>query len=232
MKNFPTSRYAWVIALVVGLLVGGTPVVGESQFLVTNEDLIPPVASGISFYAVEPNGALTLQYFLVTFGNGIAGGFFGPNRIKMLNSGSEQCVFASHAWGGTIAGVDLSTMTQAALASGSSTDDGSGNGIGLALNSRYLFASFSDSNTIATFALQSGCGLIFLNDIAVGGLAGGNIDGMAVRGNMLVATYTDGTIESFDISLGTPLPHGDKQLSRATKRSRGASFPNSVDITS
>src|SRR5258706_6253545 len=55
---------------------------------------------------------------------------------------------------------------------------------------------------------------------------------MAVRGNILVATYTDGTIESFDVSNGTPLTHGDRQISTATLRERGASFPNSVDITS
>jgi sugar lactone lactonase YvrE len=55
---------------------------------------------------------------------------------------------------------------------------------------------------------------------------------MAVHGDLLVATYTDGSIESFDISGGTPLANGDKQLSTATVRSQDASYPNSVDITS
>ena len=73
---------------------------------------------------------------------------------------------------------------------------------------------------------------MFINDVSVAGLAGGIINGMAVHGNMLIATYTDGTIESFDISAGTPISHGDKQFSTATRRLRGATFPNSIDITS
>ncbi len=55
---------------------------------------------------------------------------------------------------------------------------------------------------------------------------------MAVHGNILIATYTDGSIESFDISAGTPSSHGDKQYSTATLNSQDATYPNSIDITS
>ena len=205
---------------------------GQTQYVMTNDDLVPEVISGVSFFSVAPNGSLTLQSFVDTFGNGISGGFFGANRLRVLNSGTEQCVFESQAYNGTVAGIDVNTLSLGGLASGSPSDDGSSNGVGLAFNNQYLYASFTSSNTIGTFALLDGCGLSFLNDVSVEGLGGGLINGMAVHGNILIATYTDGTIESFDISAGTPVPHGDKQYSTATRRSRGASFPNSVDITS
>ena len=72
------------------------------------------------------------------------------------------------------------------------------------MNGNYLYASYSDSSTIGTFAVQQGCSLTFLSDISVKGTRTGIINGMALHGNMLVASYTDGTIESFDISGGTP----------------------------
>lgn len=43
--------------------------------------------------------------------------------------------------------------------------------------------------------------------------------------DILIATYTDGSIESFDISGGTPVPHGDKQYSTATLNSKDATPP-------
>jgi hypothetical protein len=150
----------------------------------------------------------------------------------VLNNASQACIFASSAATGDVSGIDVKTLTVGGSASGSETDTGAGNGIGLAGNDQYLYAGFTDSSTIGTFKVLSGCGLMFVNDISVGGLRGGVVNGMAVRGNILVATYTDGTIESFDISNGTPLTHGDRQISTATLRERGASFPNSVDITS
>ncbi len=79
---------------------------------------------------------------------------------------------------------------------------------------------------------MAGCSLAFVNDVSVDGLAGGIVNGMAIHGNMLIATYTDGSIESFDISAGTPLSHGDKQYSTATLNSQDATYPNSIDITS
>jgi 6-phosphogluconolactonase (cycloisomerase 2 family) len=100
------------------------------------------------------------------------------------------------------------------------------------MNSNYLYASFSDSNTIGTFQVQSGCGLAFLNDTPVVGLHRGVINGMVLHGTMLIASYTDGTIESFDISGGTPLSNGDKQGSSATATSQDATYANSIDITS
>ena len=46
--------------------------------------------------------------------------------------------------------------------------------------------------------------LTFLGDITVTPLNGGWIAGMAVNGNMLVVTYIDGSIESFNTANGIP----------------------------
>jgi 6-phosphogluconolactonase (cycloisomerase 2 family) len=63
------------------------------------------------------------------------------------------------------------------------------------------------------------------------GLQAGVIDGMAIGGNTLVVTYGDGSIESFNIASGTPVPNGDEQNSTAYLKSQGATYPTGVEIT-
>jgi sugar lactone lactonase YvrE len=200
--------------------------VGATQYVITNDD------PGVSFYTVAQDGSLILKQQVQIGGFGNVAGFFGANRIAALNSGSQACVFASSASIGQVAGIAVGTLTVGGNVTGSPTDGGTSNGIGLATNGTYLYASFTDSNTIGTFQVLAGCGLTFVNDVSVGGLAGGIVNGMAIHGNLLIATYTDGTIESFDISGGTPVSHGDKQYSSATLESKDATYPNSIDITS
>lgn len=221
-----TLRELWSrrVLCVAFFLVLNALAEGQARYVVTNND------PGVSFYTVAPSGALTLKQQIL-LGLTSVGGFFGANRIQMLDKGAQHCVYASVASTGEVVGITASSLTVAGSASGSSTDNGASNGIGLALNGEYLYASFSGSNTIGTFVLEAGCGLAFVNDILVGGLAGGTINGMAVHGNMMIATFTDGSIESFDVSAGTPESNGDEQYSTATLRSRDATYPNSIDIT-
>jgi hypothetical protein len=201
-----------------------------TQYVITNDDAAFPFATSVSFYSPSPQGQLTLEQKVETGGYGIGGGFFGANRISVLN-GAEPCVYASEAFTGDIVGIAISTLTIGGRATGSPTDLGASNGIGLAMNRRYLYASFTDSNTIGTFQVMAGCSLAFVNDVSVSGLAGGIINGMAIHGNMLIATYTDGSIESLNISAGTPVSNGDEQYSTATVNSEDATYPNSIDIT-
>jgi hypothetical protein len=231
MKKFMNFRLLRAVALLVGVLAANGLATAATQYVVTNDDTIYPFFTGVSFFAVGANGLPTLQQQVVTGGFGISGGYFGANRIAVLNSGGQQCVFASEAGNNDIAAISISTLTLAGNTTGSDGDAGTSNGIGLAVNSQYLYASFTDSNTIGTFQVQPNCGLSFVNDTAIAGLAGGIINGMAIHGNMMVTTYTDGSIESFDISGGTPLSHGDKQYSTATVKSQDATYPNSIDIT-
>jgi hypothetical protein len=231
MKRFLASRFLCVAALLAGVLGTSGVARANDPYLIANDDQSGFILASVTFYNVSPEGLLTLKKRVGTSGNGISGGFFGTNRVSVLNSAKNDCVFVSDAGSGSIVGIVVSTLDPAGTTTGSTTDAGTSNGIGLAMNEQYLYASFTDSNTIGTFSVQPGCQLMFLNDTPVAGLGGGIINSMAVHGNLLVATYTDGSIESFDVSGGTPVSNGDEQYSTATVRSQDASYPNSVDIT-
>jgi hypothetical protein len=231
MNRFSGSGWLRSV-LLAGVLTASGIAATAPQYVVSNDDAAFPFPTGIGFYTVGANGLLIFQQQVQTGGFGIAGGYFGMNRITVLNSSDQQCVYVSEAASGDIVGVSINTLTVGGSAAGSGTDAGTTNGIGLAMNGTYLYASFSDSNTIGTFAVQPGCGLAFLNDTTVAGLHGGVINGMAVHGTMLIVTYTDGSIQSFKISGGTPVSNGDEQTSTATMASQQASYANSIDITS
>jgi hypothetical protein len=206
----------------------------QAQYLVTNDDAVFFAGNGIgsaTFYSVGSGGELTLSTQIQTNGSGISGGFFGTNRLAFLDNGSGQCVYESEAATGDIVGIDMSTLQAGGMAFGSETDSGTANGIGLALNNQYLYASFSTSNTIGTFLIQPGCSLAFVNDVSVVGLQSGFINGMAISGNILVATYGDGSIESFNIANGTPVSNGDLQNSTGAVNAQFATYPTSVEIT-
>ncbi len=197
------------------------------DYLITNDD---SAANGVSFFTIGAGGSLNFAMEVEGAGFGIGGGLFGMSRIAAVNSGSAQCIFATEGYTNDVFWIVPGSGFLGGSATGSPSDDGSANGVGIAANARYAYVSFSSSNTIATFQVQSGCALAFINDIAVGGLNGGIIDGMAIHGNMLIASYADGSIESFSIGSGTPVPNGDKQNS--TGSASGQSFPNGIDITS
>jgi 6-phosphogluconolactonase (cycloisomerase 2 family) len=203
--------------------------VSGPHYLVTNDDVPPALSSSVTFYTVAPNGALTMKKKVITGRGGIAGGYFGAKRVSILDDGKAECVYMSQAAGGEIEGISVKTLNIDGHVTGSRQDTGASNGVGLAMNTKYLYASFTDSNTIGTFKVQPGCKITFVGDTNVSGLQGGVIDGMAVHGSILVGTYGDGSIESFNISAGTPVSNGDKQNS--TGSSGGNTYPNGIDIT-
>jgi 6-phosphogluconolactonase (cycloisomerase 2 family) len=205
---------------------------GQTRYVVTNDDAAFPFPDGVSFFAESSTGTLTFKGQVNTRNYGIGGGFFGSNRVVAASDGQQPCVYMSEPFSGSIAGVAVNTMALGGVATGSFTDTGASNGIGLAVGTGYLYASFSDVNVIGTFAIQSGCSLMWVSDMAVAGLNGGIINAMLTSGKMLVVTYTDGSIQSFDISNGTPVSNGDEQLSTGTVKSSDASYPNQIQITS
>ena len=226
---------SWIVRaaeVLACFLIASALAMAANPYVVTNDDGVPPLISSVSVYSVAPNGLLTLTKTVDDIGLGIGGGFFGANRIAVLDNGNQQCIYVSGAYYGEIVGVVVGTWAIGGQAYGSPTDSGAANGVGLAVNGQYLYASYTSSNTIGTFEVQAGCTLSFINDVSVSGLAGGLINGMAIHGNMMIATFTDGSIESFDISEGTPVSNGDEQYSTATLASRDATYPNAIDITS
>jgi 6-phosphogluconolactonase (cycloisomerase 2 family) len=220
------------VILPVVFSVTSTSVFGQTRYVVTNDDAVFPLPNGVSFFTESANGTLKLKRQVDTGNYGIGGGFFGANRVIAASDGTQPCVYMSQAFGGNITGVAVNDLTVGGTASGSFTDTGMSNGIGLAAQGGYLYASFTDDSTIATFSIQAGCSLMFLNDTPVAGLNGGVINAMATNGSLMVVSFTDGSIESFNIANGTPVSNGDEQLSTATVKSQDATYPNQIVITS
>lgn len=235
-----TSAKSWLLRVAMMLLGScllnvaaagqGTP-----HYLITNDDLPEPIVpintSSVTFYTIGTQGGINLKSTVQTGGFGIGGGYFGLNRLAVLNNSGNQCVYSSEAGTGDIVGVDVNTLTVTGSAVGSESDTGTSNGIGLVINGGYLYASFTDSSNIGTFQVQPGCTLSFVNDVTTIGLQGGIVDAMAAHGNILIVTYADGSMESFNISNGTPVSNGDKQNSTAALNSNGATYPSGIDIT-
>jgi 6-phosphogluconolactonase (cycloisomerase 2 family) len=197
--------------------------------VVINQDIAFPIQNQIGFY-LAGGTQLTLQSNVSTGGYGIVGGFFGTSRVSSIPSISAPCVYVSDAASNDIASISLQSQQVVGNFSGSQTDDGSANGIGLAVNQNYLYASFTASKTIGTFGLQSGCGLTFLGDVSATGLQGGSVTGMAVNGKILVVAYGDGSIQSFNITGGMPVSNNDLKNSNGYI-SGNLNLPSGVDIT-
>jgi 6-phosphogluconolactonase (cycloisomerase 2 family) len=219
--------FAVVVTFVLGIKVQASEA-ASTRYVITNDDVPPLPRSSVTFYTVGKNGSLTPKKKVETNAFGIAGGYFGLDRIAVAG-GKLNCVFASDSQSPDIVGIDVAALKAVSRTKGSKSDDGSSNGIGLALSSHYLYASFTDNGVIGTFKLQPGCKLKFISDITVGGLHGGIIDAMAIRGNILVATYGDGSIQSFNIAKGVPISNGDEQDSTGSRG--GNTYPNGIDIT-
>lgn len=206
-------------------------------YLVANQDLGFPDPSYASVYQAQGN-QLIFNNALGTGGEGIQGGFFGTNKIASIPSLTAPCVYLSNAGTNNIASVAIPSFEFVDLFTGSDTDDGTDNGIGLAANSNYLYASYTTSGTIGTFAINSGCGLTFLGDVPAVGLQSGTVSGMAVNNSILVVAYGDGSIQSFNVAGGVPVPNNDLQNSngyggQAVLTPKYApTLPASVDLTS
>lgn len=222
---------ARVTAVLVGFFLasGFALGAGAPRYIITNDDVPPALATSLTFFTVGTNGQLSMKAKVLIGRGGIAGGYFAANRVSVLNSGNAECVYATVAQSGEVEGIAAKTLAIGGHAVGSTNDTGASNGVGLALNAKYLYASFTDHSTIGTFQVQPGCKIKFVGDITVGGLQGGVIDGMVIHGNIMVVTYGDGSIESFNISAGVPVSNGDKQNSTGSRR--GNTYPSGVDIT-
>jgi 6-phosphogluconolactonase (cycloisomerase 2 family) len=205
-------------------------------YLVANQDLGFPDPSFAGVYQAQGT-QLTFNNALQTGGEGVQGGFFGTNKIASVPSLTAPCIYLSNGGTNNIATVALPSFEFVDTFSGADTDDGTENGIGLAANSNYLYASYTTSATIAAFALNPGCGLTFLGSIPAVGLQGGPVSGMAVNASMLVVAYGDGSIQSFNVTGGIPVPNNDLQNSNGygghavVSPKFAPTLPSAVDIT-
>jgi len=202
------------------------------SYVVTSDDLPAPFGDNtISYF--EASGTptapgLTYQNTVTIGGSGAGGGNFGAAQV--VSDRNAQCLYAADAGTGQISSVNVQTQLVTGIFSGSAQDTGNLNGMSLALNANYLYAGYTDSNNVGAFQILPGCQLSFLGDTAVAGLNGGGIYALAATNNMLIATYGDGSIESFNVAGGTPIPNNDEQ------NSTGFTFdynnlPAGIDVT-
>ena len=233
------QRFPAVLACTSLLVAGiGGPVSGASgdtgapaRFLAANDDTSTPFPpSTVSFYAIHGDGSLAPPERVSTEGNGVAGGYFGIDRLLVAANGAESCVFASNAQSESIAAFDAVTHQLTGAFRGSHEDTSlARDGIGLAASGGRLYVTFSGSGNVGAFQIEAGCKLRFLGDVGVHGLSGGAAEGLAARGNMMVVAYGDGSIESFDVSGNLPVSHDDALYSAG----RDDDFaPGAVDMTS
>ncbi len=232
MKDSKNLFFA--VAIVVASLVcnshsfaSGKPV---THYVVTNDDQFGPNTA--TFYVAGGTGSepkLTLYKTVKTGGSGRGPEGFAAARVAVIHDSKDECVYVSDSGTNDIAGIVVRTQKVAGNFKGSSGDSGDLNGIGVAMNAKYLYAAFTLSNTIGTFKVLPGCKLKFVSDVSARGLQGGPVDGMALHGSILVVAYADGSIESFNISKGAPVSNGDAQDS--TGYGKDGAVPAGVDIS-
>src|ERR1700729_1762701 len=99
------AKLGATLVVAAGLLADGANATGATQYVFTNDD------PGVSVYSVAPDGRLTLNQQLQIGGFGNEAGFFGTNRIAVLDSATQQCVYASAASTGEVVGIVVSTLS-------------------------------------------------------------------------------------------------------------------------
>src|ERR1700757_1216934 len=155
------------------------PAPSSPTYVITNDDAgVVFDENTISYFLAggSPSApSLTYQNSVQVGGVGGGGGNFGASSIVSQPSSGAQCLYISNAGSAQIGAVNIQSQQLAGVFTGSSNDAGTSNGIGLALNQSYLYASFTDSNTIGTFQMLPGCQLNFVGDTSIGGLNGGGI---------------------------------------------------------
>ncbi len=200
----------------------------QPHYLITNNDY--SFGNSATFYAIS-GGTLSQTAVVNTGGTGNDGiGAVATKRISTLRNQSQSCAFLGEAGSNDVAGISISTLTASGRFKGSSGDSGSAAGVGVVNNGSYVYASFTGSGTIASYQILSGCQLMFLGDTTAKGLAGFPVTDMAAHHGILVASYEDGSIESFNIASGLAVSNGDLQYS--TGHNQNGSTPAGVDIDS
>ena len=219
---------AMTILLVVAPLVFAA---GIPHYVITNDNEVPSNTVTVYTAGGGANPRLTKTAVITTGGGGLsktANDFFAASSVAVWRAANNQCAFVSDVGTSDVAGVNIQTLAATGTFKGSATDKASGVGMGLALSNSHVYAAFTGSNTIGTFTIGSGCTLTFVGDVPAVGLSAGVLTAMKVHGSIMVVSYGDGSIESFNISSGTPVSNNDAQFSTG---STSFFFPSGVDIT-
>lgn len=223
------------LALPVLLVLGSALLAQEARpatvvpsYLIANDDRPPKTPMSGTFFSLQSDGLPQNPLRIIVGGVGTGGGYFATNRVSVLHSTIAACAYLSLGSSGEVSAVDIRALQAVEDAAASASDSGFDNGIGLANNGAYVYAIFTTSNTIGTFVVMPGCGLQYLSSISSSGRHGGKLTGMAVHENLMVVTYGDGSIQSYNLAAGAPVSNNDLQDATGYKTDR---FPVGVDIT-
>jgi hypothetical protein len=209
-------------------------------YVIVNQDQQFPYPNQVAVFlagGTDTAPSLTLQNQIYTGGFGSYGGYFGTPRVASAPDVNTNCVYVSNSGDNTISSMVLSTQEFVGTASGGASDSGIPDGIGMAVKAGYLYAGYGDSQSLAVFSTSSGCGLTYLQSLPAVGKNGGSPTGIAVRNNILVVSYGDGSIQSFDVTNGVPVPNNDLQNSLGFAgpvtglNNPVGNIPNGVDIS-
>lgn len=202
VKLFSTMAIA---VLVTGMAGAAT----APHYLITNNDNSQGNTAG--FYTIS-GGSLLPSKLIATGGTGNDGiGNVATKRVSILKNSTQSCAFISNADSGDISGIDINTLTLTGTFKGASGDNGSTAGIGIVSNGTYLYANFTASKNLGAFLIGSGCTLTFLGDTPAVGLTSGTMLDMAANSSILVASFNDGSIGSFNVSQGMAVSNNDLQ---------------------
>jgi len=214
------------------------------------------IAVGQFVYVDDNNGPNTVTVFPVsgfalatpasytTFGNGVPGQDGGAEQVVASYS-SVNCLYVSDANGsvpfpnGDIASFVINGPSTVFVANtiDPSATGGPNKGIPLAVDRRtgfpYLFAGFTSSNEIAFFKINpSTCQPFWSSSTTAVGVSGAPLEALAVSAagpHILIATYADGSIQSFKVGGGVLIPTGPPFQSTGFTTQFGV--PDGIDIT-
>lgn len=179
-----------------------------------------------------------------TMGNGLPGANGGAEQV-VASYGTANCLFISDAnASGSFPNGDIAAF----VINGPSTVfvsnaidptafGGANKGIPLAIDRRagfpYLFAGFTTSNRIAFFKINPGtCQPVWVSSTPAVGVSGAPLAALAVSAagpHIVIATYQDGSIQSFKVSGGTLIPLAAPFVSTGFSTQGGV--PDGIDIT-
>jgi hypothetical protein len=183
----------------------------SDNYVITNDD--NPAGNSASIFSIGDRGALNLVTTITTGGYGRGGGYYAAGRVNILRSKTQNCAYIGDALGptnsrpGDVASIDMSSLKLVGTYPAESLDSGALWGIGLAENpaGTFLFAAYSTSGTIATYAQNADCRLAYRGELITIGANVGSVDGMKVtpNGKYLIVAYSDASIGSYAINAKT-----------------------------
>lgn len=205
-----------------------------NRYLITNND--DSQGTSASFYPMGSGGQLGAPTVVKTGGLGWDGlGSVATNKIAVTKDANGNCAFISEfvtAGSASIPAVGailIPKLKTVGNFQAASTDQVSNLNEAVTATEGYVYADFSQSQTIGTYTRSPGCQLAFVQDVPAKGITGASAIAMKAHGNILVVTYEDNSIESFNISGGVPVANGDLQYS--TGYTQDSYDPVGVDIT-